>query len=523
VPAGGRKLAKQHILWVDDEIEHLKAHVLFLEGKGYTVSVATNGEDALRMVGNEKFDILLLDESMPGMGGLETLNHIKEIDPGLQVVMITKNEAERLMDDAIGMKISDYLLKPVNPMQIYSACKRILDSHRLQEGRFSQDYVKEFGNIQSLVDDESWESWVTIHSKLSRWDLEFDRFRESGLQETHDEQKQTANMHFGRFIEKHYTEWVHSERKPPMSVDVFREFVVPQLREGEGVFFIVIDCVRLDQWLIIEEIVREEFDVRSDFYLSILPTATPYARNAVFSGLFPDEIARKYPDKWLEKSKDEVSKNRYEEFFLSEQLRRHGLDPGKLKYAKIYAVQEANELRKRVDSLVSLPFVAMVFNVVDILTHGRNQSEILQQIAPDEAAFRSVVRSWFSHSVLLDILRACARKKVRVVMTTDHGSVLGRRASLVHGRRDTSTNLRYKFGDNLKCDQRQAIISRRPADYRLPAESKTKTYVFAKEYYYFVYPTNFRDYEKHYQGSFQHGGVSLEEMVLPCLTLTPRS
>jgi CheY-like chemotaxis protein len=516
-------VAKQHILWVDDEIEHLKSHVRFLESKGYTVSVATNGEDALRLVGKEKFDILLLDESMPGMGGLETLNQIQEVDPGLQVVMITKNEAERLMDDAIGMKISDYLLKPVNPVQIYSACKRILDSHRLQEDRFSQDYVKEFTNIQSLIDDDSWESWATIHTKLSRWDLEFDRFRGSGLEATHAEQKQTTNMHFSRFIERHLIDWVHSEERPPLSVDVFKRFVAPRIRERGGVFFIVIDCVRLDQWLIIEEIVREEFDVRRDYYMSILPTATPYARNAIFSGLFPDDIARKYPEKWLERSKDEVSKNRYEDFFLSEQLRRSGLESDKLRYTKIYAVQEANELRKKIDSLVSLPFVAMVFNVVDILTHGRNQFEILQQIAPDEAAFRSVVRSWFSHSVLLDILRACARRKVTVVMTTDHGSVLGRKASLVFGRRDTSTNLRYKFGDNLKCDERQAIITRKPEEYRLPAESKTKSYLFAKEYYYFVYPTNFRDYERHYQGSFQHGGVSLEEMILPCLTLTPRS
>jgi CheY-like chemotaxis protein len=516
-------VTKQHILWVDDEIEHLKSHVRFLESKGYTVSVTTNGEDALRLVGKEKFDILLLDESMPGMGGLETLNQIKDIDPGLQVVMITKNEAERLMDDAIGMKISDYLLKPVNPAQIYSACKRILDSHRLQEDRFSQDYVKEFTNIQSLIDEESWESWVAIHTKLSRWDLEFDRFRESGLESTHIEQKQSANMHFSRFVERHLRQWEHSDDRPPLSVDVFKRFVVPRMRERSGgVFFIVIDCVRLDQWLILEEIVREEFDVRRDYYMSILPTATPYARNAIFSGLFPDEIARKYPEKWLEKSRDEVSKNRYEEFFLAEQLRRSGLDADKLRYTKIYAVQESNELRKKIDTLVSLPFAALVFNVVDILTHGRNQSEILQQIAPDEAAFRSVVRSWFAHSVLLDILRACARKKVTVVMTTDHGSVLGRKASLVFGRRDTSTNLRYKFGDNLKCDERQAIITRKPEEYRLPAESKTKSYLFAKEYYYFVYPTNFRDYEKHYQGSFQHGGVSLEEMVLPCLTLSPR-
>ncbi|UCH84817.1 MAG: bifunctional response regulator/alkaline phosphatase family protein, partial [Candidatus Latescibacterota bacterium] len=266
-------MADQHILWVDDEIEHLKSHIRFLEGKGYRVSTAANGEDALRMVGEDKFDVLLLDESMPGMGGLETLNEIKEIEPSLQVVMITKNEAEQLMDDAIGMQISDYLLKPVSPMQIYSACKRILDSHRLQESRFSQDYVRDFTNIQALIDDGSWDSWLSIHNKLSRWDLEFDRFRDSGLEATHDDQKQNTNLHFGRFIENTYRDWLESEAGPVLSPDVFKTFVLPQVREKEQVFFIVIDCVRLDQWLIIEELLRDDFDVQKDSYMSILPTA----------------------------------------------------------------------------------------------------------------------------------------------------------------------------------------------------------------------------------------------------------
>jgi hypothetical protein len=284
-----------------------------------------------------------------------------------------------------------------------------------------------------------------------------------------------------------------------------------------------VDCVRLDQWLVIEELVREDFDVKKDYYCSILPTATPYSRNAIFSGLFPDDIQKRFGEKWLEKSKDEASKNRFEEFFLKEQLRQHRLDPERMKYVKIYAVQEANELKRRIDSMLALPFAAIVFNFVDMLTHGRNQSQVLAQIAPDESAFRSVIRSWFSHSVLIEMLRELARKNFKVVMTTDHGSILGKKASLVYGRRDTSTNLRYKFGDNLKSDEKQAIITRNPSDFRLPSESRTKTYLFAKEYYYFVYPTNFREYERQYQGSFQHGGATLEEMVLPCLTLTPKS
>lgn len=515
-------MAVQRILWVDDEIEHLKSHILFLEGKGYEVKTATNGEDAVSLVREERFDILLLDESMPGMGGLETLNEIKEIDPFPRVVMITKNEAEQLMDDAIGMKIDDYLLKPVNPLQIYSACKRILEARKIQEDWLSRDYIQEFNNIDDLIRENTWDSWLRVHRKLCRWDLEFDRFPDSGLRQTHSDQLQTCNKHFSRFIESQYLDFLHSDRRPPMSVDVVKRFVSPHLSRGENVYFIVIDCVRLDQWLVIEELLDDYFTIERDYYLSILPTATPYARNAIFSGFFPDELSRRYPEKWNEKSRDEMSKNRFEQFFLGEQLKRLKLGDEKAKYVKVYTTEEANEVKKRIRSYLSQQFVAFVFNFVDILTHGRNQSEILREIAPDEAAFRSLMRSWFSHSALLDILKEISNQNAKVIMTTDHGSVLGKKASLVQGRKDTSTNLRYKFGDNLKGNEAEAIITRRPADFRLPAESKTKTYLFAKEYYYFVYPTNYRDYEKQYLGSFQHGGVSLEEMVLPCLTLTPK-
>lgn len=511
------------IIWVDDEVELLKSHIMFLEDKGFEVDTATNGEDALTLVREGRFDVMLLDESMPGMGGLETLSGIKELDPALPVVMITKNEEERLMEDAIGMQIDDYLLKPVNPLQIYSACKKILDAKKLQEDRFSQDYIREFNDINDLIADNTWESWLRIHRRLCTWDHQFDQFRNSGLENTHDDQKLNCSLHFSRFIESKYAAWVGGEKRPPMSADVFKQFVAPHVRGDDNVFFIVIDCVRLDQWMVIESFLSDYYDIKWDYYMSILPTATPYSRNAIFAGMFPDEIARRYPDKWLERSNEETSKNRYEQFFLGEQMKRMGLDNNKLKYIKVYTANEASELRKKIGNLLSLPFVSLVFNFVDILTHGRNQSEILQQIVPDEAAFRSVMRSWFEHSVLLDLLVELSRRGAKVILTTDHGSILGRKASLVYGRKDTSTNLRYKFGENLKGDEKQAIIVRDPAEYRLPSESGTKTYLFAKEYYYFVYPTNFRDYEKHYEGSFQHGGVSLEEMILPCLTLTPRT
>jgi len=513
---------ERKILWVDDEIELLKSHVMFLEEKGYKVDTVTNGEDAIALVGKTKFDIMLLDESMPGMGGLETLNGIKDSDPLLPVVMITKNEEESLMEDAIGMKIDDYLLKPVSPLQIYSACKRILDARKIQEDRLTPDYIREFNEINSLAQEDTWEGWLKVHRKMCAWDHEFDRFRNIGLESTHEEQRLGCSTQFSRFVETHYRDWIHSEDRQPMSPDVFKLFVAPHLHKGEKVFMIVIDCVRLDQWMAMEPFLAQYFDVQWDFYTSILPTATPYARNAIFAGMFPEDIARKYPNRWLERSKEEVSKNKFEEFFLAEQMKRLKLDASKLKYVKIFTTTEAADLKRKMKNLSNLPFVALVFNFVDILTHGRNQSEILQQLLPSEGAFRSLMRSWFSHSVLLEMLVELARAGVKVVMTTDHGSILGRKASMIYGRRDTSTNLRYKFGENLKCDEKQAIITRNPTEFRLPSESKTKNYVFAKEYFYFVYPTNFRDYEKQYEGSFQHGGVSLEEMILPCLTLTPR-
>jgi CheY-like chemotaxis protein len=511
------------ILWVDDEIELLKSHVMFLEQKGYEVETATNGEDALALVRDKRFDVMLLDESMPGLGGLETLGQVKDIDPALPVVMITKNEEERLMDDAIGMQIDDYLLKPVSPLQIHSACKRILEADRLQEDRLSPEYIREFNDINALIQEDTWEAWMRIHRRLCHWDHQFDHFRNSGLETTHEDQRLLCSQHFGRFVETNYRDWVSSEKRPPMSTDVFSRFVAPHLRGKEKVFFIVVDCVRLDQWMVIEEFLKDRFDVAWDYYLAILPTATPYSRNAIFSWMFPDDIARRYPDKWLEQSKEETSKNRYERYLLAEQMKRLRVGDTEPRYIKMHTADEAQEVKRRLSGLKAQRFVAMVFNFVDILTHGRNQSEILQQLVPNESAFRSLMRSWFAHSELLDILVDLGRSGVKVVLTTDHGSILGRKASLVYGRRDTSTNLRYKFGDNLKGDDKEAIIARAPSEYRLPSESQTKTYLFAKEYYYFVYPTNFRDYEKQFEGSFQHGGVSLEEMVLPCLTLTPRS
>lgn len=511
------------ILWVDDEIDLLRAHMMFLEEKGYAVIGASSGGEAVKIIKKDRFDLILLDETMPGKSGLETLQEIKEIDPNIPVIMITKNEAEGLMNQAIGMKIDDYLLKPVNPLQIYSAAKRLLESHRIQEGAASKDYLSAYQKINDmLIQDPQWEDWARIHQELSLWDVEFDRFKATGLGQTHQDLRLNCNVDFGRYIEKHYRDWIHSKERPVLSVDVFKKFIFPHLQAKRKVYFILIDCMRFDQWFTVEDLLTPFYNIQRYGYYSILPTATPYARNAIFAGLFPSEILERYPQYWLEKSKDEFSKNRFEQNLLQEQLKRSGLGSITTKYAKIYEIEEANEIRKQVNSYRSLSLVSIVYNFLDILAHGRSQNEILQEIAPDESAFRSLMRSWFSHSALFDILQKVSKHEAVVVITTDHGSILGQKASLVHGNRDTSTNLRYKFGENINGDQKQTLLIRKPKEFRLPAESPSKNYILAKENFYFVYPTRFHEYEKQYHGTFQHGGISLEEMIVPCITLTPK-
>jgi DNA-binding response OmpR family regulator len=514
---------EKRILWVDDEIDLLSSHIMFLEDKGYEVTAASSGDEGTAALRAGRFDLVLLDETMPGKSGLETLQEIKEIDPNLPVIMITKNEAEDLVEQAIGMKIDDYLLKPVNPLQIYSAAKRILDSHRIQETVLNKDYLEAYQRIDGSVSaGPDWREWIRIHQELSFWDIEFDRFSETGLEQTQRDLRKKSNAEFARYIERVYRDWIQDGERPPLSVDIFSRYVFPHLKEKKKVYFILIDCMRYDQWLKIEDLLAPFYNIERDCYYSILPTATPYARNAIFAGAFPSEIQRRTAEQWLERSKDELSKNRFEASFMQDQLARAGLDGITSKYIKIYEIEEANEIRKQVESYRPIDLVAMVFNFLDILAHGRSQSEILQEIAPNESAFRSLMRSWFIHSALFEILQKISKHGSTVIITTDHGSILGARASLVHGNRDTSTNLRYKFGDNINSDPRQTLLIRRPLDFKLPAESPSKNYVLAKENYYFVYPTKFHEYERQYLGTFQHGGISLEEMIVPCVTLKPR-
>ncbi len=515
---------KRSVLWADDEIDLFRPHILYLEERGFTVTPVRSGDEALEKIGAGRFDAVLLDEMMPGRDGLSTLEEIKDRYPTVPVVMITKSEEEDLIASAIRKQITDYLVKPVNPIQVLSALRKILDREKIREGGIAQEYLEEFTRIRATIGGRpTWEDWVDITLRFARWDIEFEKHRDVGLLQTHEDMRREANAEFAKFIETNYEGWVNGGEGPVLSPDLFSAHVLPHLKEGKKVYVVVVDCMRLDQWLAIESLLLPFYNVETNYYCSILPTATPYSRNALFAGLYPADIAKHHPDYWGENSTDERSKNRYERQLLDEYLARKKLElyPAP-RYVKIYNTEEAGNLKRQLASFYSVPLVSLVFNFVDILAHGRSDSEILRELAPDESAFRSLMRSWFQHSALFDILRAIAQLDAVVVITTDHGAVVAKKATIVYGNRETSTNLRYKHGDNLGCDPKHALHLKDPKRFRLPADSLTKHYIFAKENYYFVYPTKFHDYERQYKGTFQHGGISLEEMVLPCVTLRPK-
>jgi DNA-binding response OmpR family regulator len=521
--------ARNKILWVDDEIELLRPHILFLEEKGYTVRPSANADDAISLVRQEVFDLVLLDEMMPGKDGLTALAEMKEINPSLPVVMVTKNEEERLMEEAIGSRIDDYLTKPVNPSQILSTCKKILDARKITGARVSRDYIAEFNQIAAeLLEPLTWKNWINLYLRLCEWEIELDRHPDLSLRQMLAEQKRECNAEFGKFIEKNYKNWLARNgaapaERPWLSPDLVRQFVVPLLQQNRRVVFLVIDNLRLDQWLTIEPLLRGRFNMTKEYYFSILPTATPYARNAIFAGKFPLDITQQHPELWETDKDDETSLNRHERQFLEAQLSELKLHlKPELKYIKILDVNEAKNVEKQIGSLAELPLLALVINFVDILAHSRSDSEVLREITPDESAYRSLTKSWFEHSPLYRMLSELAARGNTVILTSDHGSIRGLRGAKVIGDRETSTNLRYKYGRSLKVEAKHAIIVKEPKEYRLPSTGVNTNYLFAKEDFYFVYPTNYHYYLNHYHDSLQHGGVSMEEMILPVVRLEPR-
>lgn len=513
---------KKKILWVDDEIESLKPHILFLQQRGFEVMTAISGDDAVTIVRSETLDLVLLDEMMPGKDGLTTLEEIKEIKPHLPVVMVTKSEEESLMDEAIGQKIDDYLTKPVNPSQVLMVAKRMLETRRIVSESQMKRYITDINRFnQKLYGAIEPEDWQEAARLLASWDLALDESPDEGLAETHLGTRKEWNTEFTKYLDKQYTKWLASDNRPILSPDVLHQYMMPLVKDGRKVLLLVVDCMRLDQWLTIESLVAEFYDIDRKTYFSILPTATPFARNALFGGIFPDEIARQYPEPW--RAGDEGSLNRNEDDLLADNLRRHGLKAAdSVRYEKVFNNTEGEALAKRTADFYQSQVVAFVFNFLDILAHGRSTNIILKEIAGSEAAFRSLMKSWFTHSPLFSILKSFAQKDFTVIMTSDHGSVLCSRGTIAHGKRDTSTNLRYKYGDNLNCDTKDALLIKKPEQYRLPKFSLATTYIIAKEDYYFVYPNKYNEYIRQFQNSFQHGGISLEELVVPIVTLTPR-
>ena len=525
----GMGIQAKQVLWVDDEIDLLRAHIIFLGEKGYKVTPASNGEDALALISQQAFDIVLLDEMMAGRDGLSTLAEIKSVRPSIPVIMITKSEEEQLMDAAIGRRIDDYLTKPVNPSQILSACKRLLESKRILGNRAPQEYAATAARIQLAFSGRpDWRDWIDIHLRLSEWDLELEQLEDPALRQMHGDQRRTCNSQFGKYIEETYPKWLLDQDAPVLSVNAFAEHVYPLLGSKRAAFFVVIDSLRLDHWLGIEPLLEDLFDIKRDFYFSILPTATPYARNALFSGLFPSQIAEQYPEYWEsptdEGTQEEQGLNRYEHQLLDEQLKRLGVEIGQgSRYEKVLDIARGKDLVRRIASFESSPLTAIVFNFVDILAHGRSESEILKEIAPDDAAFRSLTVSWFAHSNLFEVLKNISVMDAVVVLTSDHGSILGTRGTPIRGDRTTTSNLRYKFGRNIRCDPRQALFVANPEELMLPCPADGCNVVVAKEDYYFVYAPRFAEYERQYKNSFHHGGISLQEMILPVVTMTPKS
>ncbi|MFN2432602.1 MAG: response regulator [Gemmatimonadota bacterium] len=521
---------KKRILWVDDEIDGLRSHILFLEQRGYVVETAPNGEDALELVERGDFDMVLLDEQMPGQSGLAVFHEIRERSPSLPVVMITKSEEESLMDRAIGQRLDDYLVKPVNPNQVLSVLKKLLEGEQIRHQRIAQDFSHRYLGLEEQRKTVSdWRGWVEAYRELLSWELRLIEAGERGLLASLEDLQRGYSSDFAAWYARAFPEWVRSRQDgraapagaPPLSMDVIPQAVLPLLREGRRVLFVIVDCLRLDQWLAIGDALSGLYEMEEAFYFSIIPSATPFSRNAIFSGLLPREIARRHPQYWRD-VRDEGSLNLHERELLAGQLTRHGVDAEALNYQKVFTAEEGTQVERKLANLLQAPFTALVFNFIDILTHGRSESDILKEIAPDQEAFRSLTRSWFLHSSLRAVLEQAARLGVTVVLTSDHGSVHCLRPATVYAKRDATENLRFKFGDGVRSDEPSAFVAKSGADVGLPDMAPGTNFLFATEDYYLVYPTKLREYQSRYYGSFLHGGISLEEIVLPLVTLTAR-
>ncbi|SEA55318.1 Response regulator receiver domain-containing protein [Flavobacterium gillisiae] len=515
---------KIKILWVDDEIDYLKPHILFLEKKNYSVTTCNNGRDAIDIFENENFDIVFLDENMPGMSGLETLSEMKEKKSSVPMIMITKSEEEYIMEEAIGSKIADYLIKPVNPNQILLSLKKNLDHSRLISQKTTLDYQKEFRKISmEMAMVNSYEDWVELYKKLIFWELNLENINDHGMIEILESQKAEANSQFGKFIERNYEDWfLPKADKPIQSHTLFRELVVPEIvKKDKPILFVVIDNLRYDQWKTFESEVSNYYKLEKEVpYFSILPTATQYARNAIFSGLTPLEMEKQFPQYW-KNDPEEGGKNLYEAEFLSAQLKRLGLNI-KEDYFKITNLAAGKKLVENFKGLRDNDLVTVVYNFVDMLSHAKTEMDVVKELASDDKAYRSLTLSWFKNSPLLEIIQQAQKLGFKLILTTDHGTINVKNPSKVVGDKNTSLNLRYKTGRSLTYEYKDVYAVKEPKKIGLPAINMSSSYIFAKNDLFLAYVNNFNHYVSYYRNTYQHGGISLEEMIIPFLIFNPK-
>ena len=510
------------ILWVDDEIDLLKPHILFLEQKGYNLTSCTNGADAIELVKKSNFDIIFLDENMPGINGLETLSEIKQLQSNLPVVMITKSEEEYIMEEAIGSKIADYLIKPVNPNQILLSLKKNLDHSRLVSEKTTSNYQQEFRKISmDLMSVNSHEDWVELYKKLVHWELELENINDSSMLEILESQKSEANNLFYKFIKKNYQEYLTSSNRPTFSHTMFKNYVVPNLSSDQGVLWIVIDNLRYDQYRMLEPLINNYYKKEEEYsYYSILPTATQYARNAIFSGLMPSEMEKKYPKLWKNDT-DEGGKNMFENEFLRHQINRLHLSI-KHEYYKITSLKDGKELATNYNGTKQNDLTVLVYNFVDMLSHAKTEMEVIKELAGDDKAYRSLTVSWFKNSPLFEIIKKAQQLDQKLIITTDHGTINCKNPTKIIGDRNISSNLRYKTGKSISYSEKDVFAVKNPKDIFLPSISFNSPFIFAKEDLFFAYPNNYNHFVNYYKNTYQHGGVSLEEMIIPCVVYSPK-